>query len=69
MIEYMPYRDKDHPGNKIRPNLKCYGCGQKGVTTAWGQWCFSCNVSRMDRIGQTILNECKRHGLVVKDTL
>lgn len=45
-----PYADADHPGNKIRPRLRCVGCGVKGCVTAWGPWCFSCNVERMDRI-------------------
>lgn len=45
-----PYADPNHPGNKIRPNVKCIGCGTKGCITAWGPWCFTCNVERMDRI-------------------
>jgi len=48
MIE--AYKDPDHRGNKIRPNVKCIGCGEKGCITAWGNWCFACNVERMERI-------------------
>jgi hypothetical protein len=44
------YRDPNHPGNKIRPHVTCFGCGQKGCITAWGNWCFDCNVKRIDRI-------------------
>jgi len=44
------YRDLGHPGNAIRKNVVCMGCGCKGCTTAWGPWCFECNVKRIDRI-------------------
>lgn len=27
------------------------GCGELGCITAWGPWCFECNVERLDRIG------------------
>ena len=52
--EYRPYRDREHPGNKIRPEVKCLGCGQKGCVTAWGPWCYDCNVKRMDRINDAL---------------
>ncbi len=45
-----PYRDPAHPGNELRPKVKCVGCGKLGCVTAWGPWCFDCNVERMDRI-------------------
>jgi hypothetical protein len=48
-----PWQDPDHPGNKIRPNLYCIGCGTKGVITSWGKWCFKCNVERMTLINAT----------------
>ena len=48
--ELKAYQDANHPGNKIRPRVRCLGCGTKGCITAWGDWCFSCNVARMDRI-------------------
>ena len=44
------YQDVNDPGNKIRPRVRCLGCGKMGCTTAWGDWCFDCNVRRMDRI-------------------
>ena len=44
------YKDRNHPGNKIRPRVICLGCGERGCITAWGNWCFDCNVKRMDRI-------------------
>jgi hypothetical protein len=44
------YQDPAHPGNKIRPRVQCLGCGKSGCITAWGNWCFDCNVKRMDRI-------------------
>jgi len=50
MSELPPYKDPNHPTNKPRPNLKCWGCGKRGVTGRhWGQWCFECNVKRIER--------------------
>jgi hypothetical protein len=43
------WQNPDHPGNKIRPKVKCIGCGKLGCVTAWGRWCFECNVERMTR--------------------
>ena len=54
------YANADHPGNKIRPRIRCAGCGQMGCTTAWGPWCFDCNIKRMDRIGGFLESELKR---------
>jgi hypothetical protein len=45
-----PYANPDHPGNKMRPKIKCSGCGKLGCVTYWGKWCFECNVIRMDRL-------------------
>jgi hypothetical protein len=56
-----PYADPDHPGNKIRPRVVCVGCGARGCTTAWGPWCFNCNVARMDRISGFLNAELARH--------
>lgn len=49
--EELPYRNRSHPGNKLRPKVRCSGCGELGCVTYWGKWCFKCNVERMDRIG------------------
>lgn len=54
-----PYRDPDHPGNKLRPKIRCVGCGKMGCVTAWGPWCFDCNVQRMDRIDGFLKSELK----------
>lgn len=45
-----PWRDPNHPGNKIRPSIRCANCGTKGCITAWGPWCFNCNVKRMTHL-------------------
>lgn len=55
-----PYQDPNHPGNKIRRGLICIGCGTKGCITAWGKWCFKCNVERMDRISAFLESEVER---------
>jgi len=50
------YADRAHPGNKIRSNVRCLGCGKFGCITAWGDWCFECNVERIDRISKAFSN-------------
>lgn len=57
------YRDPSHPGNKIRPNVRCIGCGKKGAITSWGPWCFDCNVERMDRINRSLAPVAKAFGM------
>lgn len=47
-----PWKDPNHPGNKIRPRTKCLGCGRLGCITAWGNWCFNCNVKRITKINK-----------------
>lgn len=57
------YADPEHPGNAIRKNLRCIGCRKLGCTTAWGPWCFACNVARIDRIDAALRAECERRGI------
>ena len=57
------YQDPKHSGNKIRPKIKCVGCGIKGCITAWGPWCYKCNIERMDRISKNLDDECKHYGI------
>lgn len=54
------YADPSHPGNKIRPRVRCYGCGTLGCITYWGNWCFDCNVKRIDRISGFLEAEIDR---------
>jgi len=45
------YKDPDHPSNVIRPRVRCWGCGKRGcVGKRWGNWCFTCDVARIERI-------------------
>ena len=55
------YADPAHPGNTLRSNIKCIGCGKLGCGTAWGPWCISCNVERIDRISGFLDNEITRY--------
>lgn len=48
------FADPNHPGNEIRPDVHCLGCGEKGCVTSWGDWCFTCNVARMMRISKAL---------------
>ena len=52
----MNFRDPNDPGNKIRPKVRCIGCGKKGCITAWGNWCFKCNVERIERIDRAFVS-------------
>lgn len=58
-----PYADPSHSGNKLRPRVRCVGCFDYGCTTAWGPWCFKCNVERIDRISRNLGDECRRRGI------
>jgi len=44
------WADATHPSNKLRPRVRCAGCGAKGCVTYWGPWCFPCNVKRMTHL-------------------
>ncbi len=52
MADTPAYENRDHPGNAIRPDVRCTGCGVMGCTTAWGPWCFDCNVKRLRHLDQ-----------------
>lgn len=55
MADDRPFADPAHPGNAIRPKVRCVGCGSVGATTtAWGPWCLPCNVARIDKISETL---------------
>lgn len=49
-VDPRPWADPNAPGNKIRPRVRCLGCGVLGCVTHWGNWCFECNVRRMDHL-------------------
>jgi hypothetical protein len=51
-----PWADPNHNGNTIRPRVRCIGCGTLGCITAWGPWCFKCNVPRMKRLNAAFEN-------------
>lgn len=63
MSEYRPYANPEHSGNKIRPRIRCIGCGKRGCITAWGPWCFTCNVARIDRINKAFEDELEYRGI------
>ena len=48
----MPWRDEKHPSYHGRKTKQCLGCGQKCSRSAWGPWCYPCNVTRMRRINK-----------------
>lgn len=51
------YEDPNHSSNKIRPRLKCWACGKLGcVGKHWGQWCFDCNIKRINKISAVLEN-------------
>lgn len=63
MTKLAAWEDPAHPGNQIRPNVKCIGCGSRGCITAWGPWCFECNKARMYRINGGFNDIGKSYGL------
>lgn len=56
-MELPAYRDPSHPTNEVRPLIRCLGCGKFGcVGKHWGNWCFECNVARIERITSNLKN-------------
>lgn len=50
----LAYQNPEHPSYHGPKTIKCYGCAVKCSKSAWGPWCFKCNVERMDRIGAAL---------------
>lgn len=47
------YKDPESDGYGVKylcDNKPCLGCGKKPSGCVWGQWCYNCNVERMDRV-------------------
>jgi hypothetical protein len=64
MAQLEAWQDPKHPTNKLRPHVRCRGCGVKGcVGEHWGPWCFSCNVERIGRINVRMAQVRERLGL------
>jgi hypothetical protein len=66
------YKDPDCPGSKIRPEVVCVSCHSFGCVTAWGPWCFQCNVERLDRINRNLKEisdylECRNRDMLIDD--
>lgn len=58
-----PWADPSAPGNELRPNIKCIGCGKLGCVTYWGPWCFDCNVKRMDWLDKSMSDLARAFGI------
>ena len=52
MTELNPWRDPSY--YQEGPFVKCHGCGQRCHKTRWGNWCFKCNVERIERITKNL---------------
>ena len=52
----LAYQNQEHPSYLGRKIVKCYGCGTKCSKSAWGNWCYPCNVKRLDQISATLNN-------------
>ena len=51
----MPWRDPNHASyhrSRKRGKHTCLGCGTPCTYTAWGPWCYTCNVTRMRNINK-----------------
>jgi hypothetical protein len=52
-----PWRDpKNYKTGKI---VRCYGCKGEARKTHWGNWCFDCNVERIERISKNLADLVK----------
>ncbi|TYO65563.1 hypothetical protein FXV83_16665 [Bradyrhizobium hipponense] len=45
-----PWRDPEN--YKSGKRVRCYGCKTECHKAHWGNWCFDCNVERIDRINK-----------------
>lgn len=45
-----PWRNPLHPSYSKPADGRCLGCHKLCCKSAWGYWCFDCNVKRMERI-------------------
>ena len=63
MADPKPWADPNSSGNKIRPDVKCIGCGAMGCITHWGPWCFDCNVKRMTRLDKSFSDLAESVGM------
>lgn len=48
-----PNHDSYHRSRKPGDHA-CLGCGTPCTYTAWGPWCFPCNVARLSRIDKSM---------------
>ena len=49
-----PYANELHPSYHGPKTQRCLGCRVKCARSAWGNWCFACNVARMTRIDRAL---------------
>lgn len=49
-----PWADPDHPSYHKVKTENCLGCGYACAKSAWGAWCYTCNVKRMTRINERL---------------
>lgn len=52
-----PWADPGHESYSVsrrKGRHRCLGCGKDCTYTAWGPWCFACNVERMERINKSM---------------
>lgn len=55
-----PWRDeKKYDGPK---RYKCLGCRCACARSAWGKWCFECNVKRMERLNKSMASAARSIG-------
>lgn len=52
-----PWADPDHESyhhSRKRGKHACLGCRKACTYTAWGAWCYDCNVKRMTGINKSM---------------
>lgn len=56
-----PWRDpENYKSGRI---IRCLGCNNDCHKTHWGNWCFKCNVERIDRINRQFEPVAKALGM------
>lgn len=52
-----PWKDSGHESyhhSRKRGKHHCLGCGASCTYTAWGPWCYPCNVQRMEGLNKSM---------------
>ena len=57
-----PWADEKHPSYHGPKSKWCLGCDAPCSKSAWGTWCYPCNVKRMTGINEQMVKLARNIG-------